>query len=110
MHTWHCSWKAFFINHLGNIDSSSAQDVICYNVMFTFSLSKPAPFIPLCLGKRIRSLAEPWACLGITSLVRLVDEQAPLTWGWREAERHGILIQLPLAKAGDTMSVGSSRG
>lgn len=77
--------------------------------MFTFSLSKPTPFIPLCLGKGIRSFVEPWASLGVTSLVRLEDEQAPLKWGWREAERHRSLIQLPLAKAGDTTSVDSSR-
>lgn len=57
---WHWSWRVFFIHHLGNMDSSSAQDVI-----------KPAPFIPLCLGKGIRSFAESLAVLGITSLVRL---------------------------------------
>lgn len=100
MHTWYWSWKVFFISHVSNIDSSSAQDVICYTMMFTFSLSKLARFIPLCLGKGTRSFAEPWPGLAFSSMVRLEDEQTPLKWGWREMERHNSFIQLPLVKAG----------
>lgn len=101
MHTRYWSWKVIFINHLSNINSSTAQDAISYKVMFTFSLSKLATSIPLCLGKEIRSFAEPWPGLGFTSLVTLEDEQAPLKRGWREAERHNSLIQFPLVKAGE---------